>query len=149
MGKRRPHENRQKRDKKLVMLVNGPDQVTLALDEGCDTVVQGFGMGKEIKLFMKAGYPLEEAIRSASEVGARFFGMEQIGALQIGRSATFLVTRGTPHQLPRKLAYLENIYLNGFPSRAYHKNPVKVVHYRPIQQDGKAGVLGVPFLWAF
>jgi len=206
IGRRRPQENRQKRDKKLVMLANGPDKVTQALDEGCDAVVQGFGMGEknlqrmaaeqilwipslflakngqatpgvedhwrkvladqleqlrlarnlgitaatgtgagntgiihgesmveEIKLFIKAGYPLEEAIRSASEVGARFFGMEQIGAFQIGRPATFLVTRGSPHQLPRKLAYLENIYLNGFPSSAYRKNPVKVVHYRPIQ----------------
>jgi len=43
MGKRQPHENRQKRDKKLVMLANGPDQVTRALDEGCDAVFQRGG----------------------------------------------------------------------------------------------------------
>jgi len=30
-------------------------------------------------------------------------------------------------QLPRKLSYLEGIYIDGMPSPAYRKNPVKVV----------------------
>ncbi len=223
----RPHEKQPNRDKKLVVLANGPEQVARALDEGCDAVVQGYGMGRknlqrmaaeqvlwvpslilakngrdssgsggdvccrfslryvapgqaqpgaedywrrmlaeqleqlgiarelgvptatgtgagtpgilhgeslieEIKLFIKAGFPLEESIRSATETGARFFAMEGIGALQVGRPATFLVTRGTPHQLPRKLAYLENIYLNGIPSTTYRKNPIKVVHRQSV-----------------
>nr|WP_321467722.1 amidohydrolase family protein [uncultured Desulfobulbus sp.] len=232
---RHPQEKQQNRDKKLVVLANGPEQVTRALDEGCDAVVQGYGMGErnlrrmaaervlwipslilakngldssgsggdvccrfslsyvapgqaqpgakgywqqllaeqleqlrlarelgvptaagtgagtpgiihgeslveEIKLFIKAGFPLEEAIHSASEAGARFFSMARIGALQVGRPATFLVTRGTPHQLPRKLAYLENIYLNGIPSAAYRKNPVKVVHQQRVQQERQTAV---------
>jgi adenine deaminase len=74
---------------------------------------------EEIKLFIKAGYSLEEAIRCASDNGARFFGMENLGALTVGRKATFLVARGMVPQLPRKLSYLENVYVEGAPSKNF------------------------------
>jgi imidazolonepropionase-like amidohydrolase len=84
-------------------------------------------MVEEMKLFIKAGYSLEETIRCASENGARFFGMEKLGTLTVGRQATFLITRGTVQQLPRKLSYLEGIYVNGALSSSYRKEPVKKV----------------------
>jgi cytosine/adenosine deaminase-related metal-dependent hydrolase len=71
-----------------------------------------------MKLFIKAGYSLEESIRCASDNGAKFFGMKQLGRLAVGQRATFLVTRGTAQQLPRKLAYLEGIYVDGVPCAA-------------------------------
>jgi imidazolonepropionase-like amidohydrolase len=89
-------------------------------------ILHGESVVEEIKLFIKAGYSLEEALHCGSEAGARFFGMEGLGALTVGRHATFLVTRGTQQQLPRKLSYLENIYHDGIPSAAYRKNPTKV-----------------------
>ncbi|MBU4260595.1 MAG: hypothetical protein KKC76_01765 [Proteobacteria bacterium] len=51
--------------------------------------------------------------------------MEKLGALTVGRNATFLLAWGTVQQLPRKLSYLEGIYINGAPSAIYSKNPVK------------------------
>ncbi len=51
--------------------------------------------------------------------------MKKLGKLAVGRTATFLLTRGTPQQLPRKLSYLEGIYVGGKPSPAYRKNPVR------------------------
>lgn len=93
-------------------------------------IIHGESVVEEIKLFIKAGYSLEEAIHCASKQGADFFAMERIGPLRVGKPATFVVTRGTPHQLPRKMAYLENIYDNGVPSSSYRKNPVKVVTSR-------------------
>jgi hypothetical protein len=51
--------------------------------------------------------------------------MEELGTLTVGRKATFLIARGTVQQLPRKIAYLEGIYVDGAPSGAYRKNPVK------------------------
>lgn len=86
-------------------------------------ILHGESVVEEIKLFIKAGYSLAEAIGCASEQGARFFGVAQIGALRVGGPATFLLTRGTPHQLPRKLAYLEGVYVNGAPSNSYRKTP--------------------------
>jgi len=82
-------------------------------------------MVEEVKLFLKAGYSLAETIRCASENGARFFGMAKLGALAVGRHATFLISRGSVKQLPRKLSYLEGIYVDGAPSIKYRKNPVK------------------------
>jgi len=92
--------------------------VTTAVGTGAGSVgiLHGESMVEEMKLFIKAGYSLTETIRCASENGARFFGMAKLGALMIGRQATFLLTRGTVQQLPRKLAYLEGIYVDGRPS---------------------------------
>ncbi|MBU1709979.1 MAG: amidohydrolase family protein [Proteobacteria bacterium] len=88
-------------------------------------ILHGESMVEEMKLFIKAGYPLAEAMCCASENGVRFFGMEKLGVLKKGRAATFLITRGSVQQLPRKLAYLEGIYVDGAPNMAYSKNPVK------------------------
>ncbi|MHB8150743.1 MAG: amidohydrolase family protein [Desulfobulbia bacterium] len=88
-------------------------------------ILHGESMAEEMKLFLKAGYSLEETIRCGSENGARFFGMEKLGRLTVGRKANFLIARGTVQQLPRKLSYLEGIYVDGAPSSTYRKNPVK------------------------
>ena len=88
-------------------------------------ILHGESMVEEMKLFIKAGYSLAETIRCASENGAKFFGLERLGRLTVGRNATFLLTRGTVQQLPRKLSYLEGIYVDGVPSIIYRKNPVK------------------------
>ena len=99
--------------------------VTTAVGTGAGSVgiLHGESMAEEIKLFIKAGYSLEETIRCASENGAEFFGMEKLGTLTVGQRATFLITRGTVQQLPRKLSYLEGIYVDGSPSILYQKNP--------------------------
>ena len=101
--------------------------VTTAVGTGAGSVgiLHGESMVEEMKLFIKAGYSLEETIRCASENGARFFGMEKLGLLTVGQKATFLIARGSVKQLPRKLSYLEGIYIDGAPSNTYSKNPVK------------------------
>ncbi len=93
---------------------------------GAAGIIHGEALVEEMKLFLKAGYSLAETIRCASEKGARFFGLEKLGALAVGRRATFLLARGTEKQLPRKLSYLEGIYVDGAPSGAYRKNPSRV-----------------------
>jgi imidazolonepropionase-like amidohydrolase len=105
----------------------GKSGVTTALGTGAGSIgiLHGESMVEEMKLFIKAGYSLEETIRCASANGAGFFGMNELGPLTVGRKATFLITRGTAQQLPRKLSYLEGIYVDGVPSAAYRKNPVK------------------------
>lgn len=103
--------------------------VTTAVGTGAGSagILHGESLVEEMKLFIKAGYSLVETICCASEHGARFFGMENLGALTVGRPATFLLVRGTVQQLPRKLSYLEGIYIDGKPSGSYRKNPIKAV----------------------
>jgi imidazolonepropionase-like amidohydrolase len=94
--------------------------VTAAVGTGAGSVgiLHGESVVEEMKLFIKAGFSLEETIRCASENGARFFGMTTLGRLAVGRAATFLVARGSATQLPRKLSYLTAIYVNGEPGTA-------------------------------
>lgn len=100
--------------------------ITMAIgtSAGSTGILHGESMVEEMKLFMKAGYTLEQTIRCASENGARFFDMEDLGSIAVGRPATFLIARGSVKQLPRKLSYLEGIYIKGQPSLLYHKNPI-------------------------
>ncbi len=97
--------------------------VTTAVGTGAGSVgiLHGESMVEEMKLFIKAGYSLEETIKCGSDNGAKFYGMDNLGALTIGRKATFLIARGTVQQLPRKLSYLEGIYVDGAPSIRYSK----------------------------
>jgi len=103
--------------------------VTIALgtDAGSPGVLHGESMVEEMKLFKKTGFTLSEIVQCATYNGARLLGLDDIGLLQVGKPANFLVARGTPAQLPRKLSYLEDIYLNGKSSGLYRKNPVKAV----------------------
>ena len=101
--------------------------VALGTDAGSPGVLHGEAVFEEMKLFVKAGYSLAETVQSATSVGARLMGLEDMGLLAEGRAANFLVARGTPAQLPRKFSYLEDIYIGGKPSSFYRKNPHKHV----------------------
>ncbi|MCP4342279.1 MAG: amidohydrolase family protein [Desulfobulbaceae bacterium] len=102
-------------------------KVALGTDAGSLGVLHGESMAEEMKLYKKAGYSLAETVQCATSNGARLLGIDDFGLLEVGKTATFLVTRGAPAQLPRKLSYLEAIYLSGVPSELYRKNPVKYV----------------------
>jgi len=99
--------------------------VALGTDAGSLGVLHGESMVEEMKLYKKAGYSLAETVRCATNNGARLLGIDDFGLLEVGKTASFLVARGAPAQLPRKLSYLEAIYLSGVPSELYRKNPVK------------------------
>jgi len=100
--------------------------VALGSDAGSLGVLHGESVVEEMKMFIKAGYSLAETVRCATANGARLLGYDG-GLLEVGRVADFLVVRGTPAQMPRKLSYLEGIYLAGEASPAYQKDPTKVV----------------------
>ena len=100
--------------------------VALGTDSGSPGILHGEAVVSEIKLLIKAGYPLVEAVQCATGNGARLLDLDA-GLIAAGKPANFLVTRGTPAQLPRKFSYLEAIYLNGKPSPFYRKNPIRGV----------------------
>ena len=98
-------------------------KVALGTDSGSIGVLHGESIVEEMKMFMRAGFSLAETIGCATKHGASLLGVEDFGAIEPGKPAHFLATRGTPSQLPRKLTYLETIYLNGRPSQAYRRDP--------------------------
>lgn len=96
--------------------------VTIALgtDAGSIGVLHGESLVEELKLLIKAGYTLTEAIKCATSNGAMLLGLKGYGFLVKGRPAHFLIARATPAMLPRKLSYLEGIYINGRPCSTNH-----------------------------
>ncbi|MEN8140084.1 MAG: amidohydrolase family protein [Thermodesulfobacteriota bacterium] len=92
--------------------------VALGTDAGTIGVLHGESVVAELKLFIQAGYPLTEAVQCATSNGAKLLGLEDLGLIRRGRPAHFLVARATPAMLPRKLSYLEAIYLHGRPCPA-------------------------------
>lgn len=113
-------------ENQLQQLVYARDKgvrVALGTDSGSIGVLHGESMVEEMKLFIRAGYSLPEVINCATEQAADLLGLKDLGAIKVGKPAHFLVTKGTPAQLPRKLTYLETIYLNGVPSPLYRRTP--------------------------
>lgn len=89
--------------------------VAVGTDAGSWGVLHGESMVEELKLILKAGYSLPEALQCATANGAQLLGIEIIGHIGIGKPANFIVARATPAMMPRKLSYLEGIYLDGIP----------------------------------
>lgn len=100
-------------------------KVALGTDAGSLGVLHGESIVEEMKLYKKAGYSLAETFHCATIAGAELLGINDFCGIQKGAKATFLVSRGAPAQLPRKVLYLESIYVDGLPSVHYRKNPVK------------------------
>jgi len=91
--------------------------IALGTDAGSRGVHHGESIVEEMKLLIKAGYSLPEAIRCASATGAQLLGLErEMGIIAVRRPANFLVARGTPAELSRKLSHLHAIYLRGAPA---------------------------------
>lgn len=90
-------------------------KVVLGTDAGSPGVLHGESAAEELKLFLKAGYSLPEAIECACSNGASLLDLHDTGIIAAGKPANFLVARASPATLPRKLSYLEAIYINGKP----------------------------------
>ncbi len=88
-------------------------KVALGTDAGSLGTLHGESVVEEIRLFKKAGYSLAEAICCSCRQGADLLGLKDFGVISAGQPATFLVSRGTPSQLPRKLLYLDAIFYFG------------------------------------
>ena len=94
--------------------------VTIALgtDAGSIGVIHGEAVSEELRLLLKAGCSLAEAIRCVTWNGASLLGVDDhLGLIARNRPAHFLVVRGTPSQLPRRISSLQAIYLDGSPCR--------------------------------
>jgi len=91
-------------------------RVACGSDSGSLGVVHGRSLAREMALFVRAGFGLEEAVAAASALGADLLGLEgELGRLAPGRPATFLVFEGPPAGLLQRLGRPERIFLRGRP----------------------------------
>jgi len=90
-------------------------------DAGGFGVRHGIALIGELKLFMEAGYSVEEAICCATSQGARLLGIEdELGSLGAGRPASFIVVDGPPSGLPDSLREVKMACVKGETVRLRH-----------------------------
>ncbi len=88
-------------------------RTAIGTDAGSPGVDHGKAIIQEMKLFMEAGYSLEETVMCATSVGAELSGFTKIGRLTQGMNACFLAVPGTPSELPGSLEFIEKICIDG------------------------------------
>lgn len=68
---------------------------------------------KELELLLAAGLDAPAILRAATQAPAEFWGFDDLGKLEPGRSATFLVLSADPHQDPLALASPSQVWIDG------------------------------------
>jgi len=77
--------------------------VALGTDAGSLGVHHGSGVVEEMKLLMKAGYSIQEAVKCSAYNGAKLLDIKDSGLLAPGMAATFIAVKGEPAGLPGSL----------------------------------------------
>jgi len=88
-------------------------RIALGTDAGSAGVVHGQAVVEEMRIFLDAGYPIEEVVRCAAHSGALLLGLPQAGQLKENIPATFIAVKGAPSQLPESLNRLKKIFIKG------------------------------------
>ncbi len=89
--------------------------VALGSDAGSPGVDHGKALIEEMKIMVSSGYSIEEAIRCATFNNADLLGLKEIGLLEKGKQASFIIANGNPSDLPGSLQNIEKVYIKGKP----------------------------------
>ena len=87
--------------------------VALGTDAGSLGVHHGAAVIEELKLFMKIGYSLSDAVKCATLNSAKLLGLKNYGTLEEKKSATFVAVKGGPSSLPASLKEIKALYIRG------------------------------------
>jgi len=87
--------------------------MALGSDAGSMGVHHGRSLLEELKLFVMAGFCLEEAIYCASGKGAELLGIERTGNISPSKEASFLAVKGNPDNLLENFVQDRIVFING------------------------------------
>jgi len=87
--------------------------IALGTDAGSPAVDHGMAIVDEMKIFIEAGFSIEEAVRCATFNGAQLLGIKDLGLLVPGMPATFIAVKGNPAGLPDNLRQLLGVWVKG------------------------------------
>jgi imidazolonepropionase-like amidohydrolase len=99
--------------KNLKLLAEGDVRVAFGTDAGQAARFPGYFEHLELSMMVEAGLTPEQALRSATGVAADCMGLPEVGTLEPGRWADFLVLRGDPLQRIEATRNLERVYIGG------------------------------------
>lgn len=83
-------------ERNLRTLHEGGARLVLCGDTGLNSQVPGFTEHRELEAIVRAGVPPLQAIRAATETGAAVLGLKDVGTLQRGKRADFIVLGANP-----------------------------------------------------
>ena len=90
------------------LLLSGPDPT------GIGGVLPGYGDQRQVELLVEAGFSPIEAIRIATQNGARFLGREDdIGTLAPGKRADLILIKGDPAARISDIENVDIVFKNG------------------------------------
>jgi imidazolonepropionase-like amidohydrolase len=97
---------------------------------GSDTGLVGYGLIRELELYVKAGMTPMEAIRSATIVSARSMGLEkESGTIEVGKHADLILVNGNPVEDIGQLRKVARVVTKG---RMYESEKLwRSVGFRP------------------
>ncbi len=87
--------------------------MAVGTDAGSMGVHHGRALLEELRLFVRAGFCLEEAICCASGKGAALLGIESIGTISTLKEASFLVVKGSPGNLLESFEQNRIVFVKG------------------------------------
>lgn len=98
----------------MMALHRGGATIAMGTDTGVGARFQGYFEQLEMEMMQQAGMSAEEVLRSATTNAANCLGQQQqVGSLQPGRWADFLVLEENPLQDIRALRSLRQVYVGG------------------------------------
>jgi imidazolonepropionase-like amidohydrolase len=89
-------------------------RVAAGTDSGSPGVRHGSAMIEELKILLKAGFSLPQTVRCAALNSAELLGLHhEFGRIAAGMPATFVITAGSPANLPDALTVPKRIFVRG------------------------------------
>ena len=88
-------------------------RIALGTDAGSAGVAHGHAVAEEMRIFLDAGYPIEEVVQCAAHNGALLLGLPRVGQLKEEVPATFIAVKGAPSELPESLNQIKMIFCEG------------------------------------
>jgi len=106
------------------MALAGKLEVPMAVgtDSGSLGVHHGGSMIEEFRLFLAAGFPIQETVQCATSNSAKLLGLKDAGWIGPGAVATFVAVKGDPAGLSESLAAIRTLFIDGRPQKNFIHN---------------------------
>ena len=113
-------------------LIQALHKAGIPIVPGSDTGLPGYGLLRELELYVQAGFTPLEAIQSATIVSARAMGLDRdSGTIEVGKRADLILVDGAPLANMADLRNVKRVITDG---RLYDTAPLwRSVGFHPIQ----------------